>query len=354
MRKIGAFDNETQAIAFIEYLQKRHITALIEEDSLSYAIWVHDEGHIENAKKLFADVKKDTAQKKGFFGAYKEKTEVAQGPFRPFITRAMLFACILVYILAQVQSHHERENYPGMNSLPPVAKALLFEFPKDQEILGEIIDRFGLETFRANTLPDSAEQLIKKHNEAFPWIGAYNILLQPKQLQNPLWDGLFMTKIKEGEVYRLFTPAILHLNLLHILFNLLWLMLLGKIIEFNMGKMRFFLLIFIAAGVSNVSQYLMTGPLFMGVSGVLSAFIGYVWVRKKIAPWEVYLIPKQNITYFLIFILGFLAVSIVCFLLAYFNVYVFLLPVANTAHISGLLVGMLIARLGILSKRNLR
>ncbi len=356
LRKVGEFDNEIHAIAFVEDLQLNHITALIEEDGGSYAIWVHEEGHIETAKNMFEEVKKDgckivQTKKEKSFHFHNQEGTTAQIAYRPLITRVLLFTCLLVYALVQIQSKHERAQYPGMNSLPPIAKALIIEFPKDQEMIREIIDRYGLEKLIMNDLPEEATPLIKQHNESVPWVGVVNILLQPKERQESLWHGLFLTQVQEGEIWRLFTPAILHLGLLHLLFNLLWLVVLGKMIEFNMGRIRFILLIVLSAVISNICQYLMTGPFFMGVSGVLSAFIGYIWVRKKIAPWEVYLVPKQNITFFMIFILGFLGVSFVSFFLAYYKIYEISLTIANTAHVSGLLSGMVIAKLGVLSRK---
>jgi len=49
----------------------------------------------------------------------------------------------------------------------------------------------------------------------------------------------FLEKIRQGEVWRLFSPVLLHGTWLHILFNMAWLWLLGRQIEQRLGILKY-------------------------------------------------------------------------------------------------------------------
>ncbi len=354
MRKVGEFKKEIRAKEFAEFLLKKNITSLLEEDQGIYAVWVHDEGHIEQAKKYFDDFSKV----KGFISNpfIKEKTEKSPTNLKlirsnGYVTRGLIVICSLIFALGVFQTYAKADTNNSLKSFPPIVKALIIDYPQQSRILDQLIDKYGAEKVKANTLPEEAQSLIKEHNTNAPWIGIYNILLSSKENRKDLWDGKLFGDVRRGEVWRLFTPAILHTGLLHLLFNILWLSLLGRMIEFNIGKLRLILFILFTALISNVCQYLISGPYFMGISGVLSAFIGFIWVRKKIAPWEVYLVSKQTLYFFMIFILGFLALQIAAFFLQLFSIYSIPLAIANTAHISGFLVGLFVGRFKSINPR---
>ena len=359
MRKVGSFKEEIKAVGFVQYLQQSNITALIEEDSGEYAVWVHDEGHVKIAKKMF-----DESKEEGFKPpkvterppkpppeAQKKSSMPKQIAYQAYVTKLLLTVCVFVFVFATVQKYSDKNSQHGLSGLPPIAKDLLIDYPRGDEIVDELINKYGLEKVKKNEMPEEAAPLIFEYAQNRPWVGIYNIILQPKSERAELWSGHFLTSVRKGQVWRLFTPAILHVALLHLLFNLLWLLILGKMVEFNMGRVRFVSFILITGIFSNLCQYMMTGPYFMGVSGVLSAIIGYIWVRKRIAPWEVYLVRKETIHFFMIFIFGFLGIQVVAFLLQKFTGFVLPITIANTGHISGLLIGMLIARTHILSRK---
>ncbi len=133
------------------------------------------------------------------------------------------------------------------------------------------------------SLPKDEQQKIDAA-EALPyWRGIYDYFTQKKQEATPMFE-----KIRQGEVWRLFTPCLLHRGFLHILFNMAWLWILGKQIEERAGKLRLLVLIIITAVVSDVTQYLISGPFFLGFSGVVVGMAGFIWMRQRVAPWEGY------------------------------------------------------------------
>ena len=140
-----------------------------------------------------------------------------------------------------------------------------------------------------------------------------------------LEPGLLIT-----EPYRLLTPALFHFSLLHIAFNTLWWWQLGGDVERQLGKGSLLHIFLITALVSNLGQFLVSGPNFGGLSGVVYGLFGYVW-------WFGWLKPEQGLG-ISNSIVGFLLIWLV---LGFFDV----LPVnmANTAHLLGLVSGCLLA-----------
>jgi GlpG protein len=149
-----------------------------------------------------------------------------------------------------------------------------------------------------------------------------------------LYSALFIGKIDSGpfyeiihgQIWRIVTPVLLHMSFMHILFNMLWFKDLGYLLEFNFGK-NFLLLFVLLTGIfSNVCQYLVSGPQFGGMSGVLYAMLGFIWVYKKLHSDFEYAIPRFD-----------LGMMIGWYFLCLTGV---LGPIANTAHGSGLVIGM--------------
>jgi GlpG protein len=95
-------------------------------------------------------------------------------------------------------------------------------------------------------------------------------------------DSSLFNEILHGQVWRLITPIFVHLSFLHILFNMLWFKDLGYLIEHSFGKNFLLVFVLISGLFSNILQYLVSGPQFGGMSGVLYAMLGFVWVFKKI------------------------------------------------------------------------
>jgi membrane associated rhomboid family serine protease len=132
--------------------------------------------------------------------------------------------------------------------------------------------------------------------------------------------------ISSGEVWRLVTPMFVHFGFMHILFNMLWLWDLGRLIELIRGPV--FLAIFVAVmGItSNLAQYVITlNPGFGGMSGVVYALLGYVWMQGKYNPRFGYELHQSTVVMMLIW-------YVVCWtgLVG---------PIANWAHTGGILLG---------------
>jgi rhomboid protease GlpG len=135
----------------------------------------------------------------------------------------------------------------------------------------------------------------------------------------------FLPEVFSGQVWRLFTPALIHFGPLHLFFDMLWLFYLGGMIESRQGHTFFVLLVLALAVGSNVAQYTFQGPMFGGMSGVVYGLFGYVWLRGKLDPESGLFIDRTN------------TVLMIVWLFLGFSGKVGL--IANFAHGAGLVLG---------------
>jgi len=154
----------------------------------------------------------------------------------------------------------------------------------------------------------------------------------------------FSQALANAEYWRLVTPAFLHFGIFHIVFNSLWMWDLGRRLEFVVGTFNYVLFFLVAASVSNLAQYFWADEvsLFGGMSGVVYALVGYIWIRQWLNPNPVLAVPRGIIIFMLAWLVLCLSGAIDYFLAG---------GIANGAHVGGLLVGMFIAGAFSLAKR---
>jgi len=98
--------------------------------------------------------------------------------------------------------------------------------------------------------------------------------------------GSGKSTLKSGDYYRLFTAIFLHLNFVHIFFNVCLLALYSRIVGVLIGTVRFFNLFFIS-GVAGflASNILSNFDYVIGASGAIYGLIGsFIVIRTKYAP----------------------------------------------------------------------
>jgi GlpG protein len=84
-----------------------------------------------------------------------------------------------------------------------------------------------------------------------------------------------LREVMQGEVWRLFTPALLHggpnfspMGVLHLLLNMWFMVNLGSMIEGRESGRKLLSLVLIIGVLSNLAQWRFEGPYFVGMSGV--------------------------------------------------------------------------------------
>ncbi len=131
------------------------------------------------------------------------------------------------------------------------------------------------------------------------------------------------------EIWRLFTPALLHFGFLHLLFNLLWVWELGVRIEQARGSLFFAYLTLVLAATGNVAQYAVGTYLFGGLSGVVYGYLGFLLVSYWLTPRPIYCLRKSIVIALLVFLVLF-STNVTS---------LFGLHIANAAHWAGFLCG---------------
>lgn len=278
MRKVGDFKLEKEALVFWSFLSKEKIDSSLEEKEgeEGYEIWISDEDQINEASFHYQEFLKNHDDPK-----FKVKLKDKRKPESLPESKKSGFK---QYNLGN--KWRSQEKSPGVVTLAliitSVAVFLISGMGKNTQIIG------------------------------------------PFFISEEINGGLH--EIISGQFWRLITPIFLHFNLLHILFNCMWLHSLGSQIEKKKGTKFFITFILCTALVSNLSQFLITGPAFGGMSGVVYGLFGYVWIKSRLDPGDGFYIDPVVA----MIMLGFF---LVCFTGAFGGV-------ANWAHAGGLIVGL--------------
>lgn len=153
-----------------------------------------------------------------------------------------------------------------------------------------------------------------------------------------LWSGekLDFTSFWQNDLYRWWSPALIHLSLMHIVMNSFWWWVLAKEIESSDGHRALIFLSLILALGAGYAQYLAVGPYFAGLSGVTYGLMGWVWGRQyryREAPVPRYQLPS--------WLFPFMMIAMVVMIM--FDGAFGGLNIGHESHIAGALLGVVIA-----------
>ncbi|MBX3441123.1 MAG: rhomboid family intramembrane serine protease [Planctomyces sp.] len=281
MRRVGELQNSEQARRFAAHLTAQRL----ESQSDGRVVWVLDEDDLDAARRKLVEMERGQLRlppPATNNGAPPRRRRMRRPP-NPFrLWRGIIYAPVTMTLI-----------------LAATAASLVIGF-------GDKFEPFG--SLLAITPPKVFGSLTYADPQASPW-----------QL------------VRDGQFWRLFTPALLHFHILHLVFNLQWIYVFGEAIERVRGSARLAGLVLVSAVASNVAQYMYSGPMFGGLSGVGYAMFGYVWMKYRFYPRTGLIIP--GILFWL-----FWGLFLLCFtdiLDAVANV-----SVANVAHSVGLCVGI--------------
>jgi rhomboid protease GlpG len=288
MRLIGHVENETNAHTFGDYLYVQGIENQIEfTKDQGWGIWVNEEEKLETATNLLVAFRQNPAdpkyqaQSKSAADLRNQKAKSEEAWRDRLRSRRHLFQPLTGY---------------GFGPLTFV-------------LIAVSVGVFIFSDFGRN------RQAIQ------------SLFITPYMLGDSYFNvDPSLPEIRHGQLWRLFTPMFIHFSTLHILFNMLWLRDLGSMIEARQSTGRLAILVFAIAAGSNLAQFYYRGaPNFGGMSGVVYGLLGYVWLRGKLDPASGLFVHPSTVVMMLIWLVaGFTGI---------------LGPIANLAHLAGLLMG---------------
>jgi GlpG protein len=376
MRLIGSLSEEKEAYAFSAFLLKEGIQNTYEPfvdpktSVKSYLIWVLEENDFEVAADWLEKFKAQpndphfVRDARPFIPPAPSvqsgeipivQRQVERTPLSYFLTYFFLLLCVGLFFWDAKQEKEVKDAYGGLVAeiaLTPLQRALYFDYPQAYTVLGDLVIRYPLKSFNdVQELPQEAQQLFAQAEAIPSWNGVFDAF---KQAHQKGWDYVrtipLFEKIRQGEVWRVFTPVLLHRDWLHILFNMAWLWILGRQIEERLPRWKMALLFLIVGIVSNSAQYLMGGSSFLGFSGIVVGLAGFIWVRQKVAPWEGYPLQRATAIFILVFVGAMFALELFSIAMELLSITNLSAHIANTAHIVGGLTGMLLGKIPFFSR----
>ena len=300
MREIGTLAQEKDARVLADYLLTRDITTKLEPRAGGWALWVHREERVPEARSVLAEFEKDPANPlyRAAAGTAQEIRKHSEKVEKDYRKRVKDF----------------RDRWEGaMYHRAPLAFGLIVA----SVIVTALMNVNG--TFFFHIMQNLALSVLEIDED-----GAIR-------------NSGFAT-ILHGEAWRLITPIFLHFGLPHLLFNMLAMRYLGEQVEMRKGTWRFALLVVVAAILSNVGEgFVAHRGYFGGMSGVIYAVAGYLWIKGHTDPEDHLSLNQQSVNW----MIGWFLLGIIAPMTAGPNPPpVFPYNMANVAHGVGLVVGM--------------
>lgn len=329
MRHIGSLPDQAAARRFRAWLLSRDTATDIEFEEDQWAIWIHNEDEVDSAREEF-DAFATEPEAERYIRAEQALKTARQAEPRP-ATRPTL---------PRVRPGQPWVMTPLRNCPASVVLIGLSVLLTGVCVRGFDAKRGALQFDMAYEPVMSRLTFVEiEERDNSVYASTYNLSRACQHLWESVTRGLEyrlpshgVGQILRGEFWRLVTPAFLHFSIPHILFNLLWLRMLGGEIESRRGLARYVGLVLLIAIVSNAGQYAATGsPLFGGMSGVVYGVFGYLWMKERFAPQAGMSLPPNCVFW----MLGWF---IICWL-------DMVGPIANWAHAFGLAAGMLVGLL---------
>jgi GlpG protein len=297
MRQIGTISDERMARRFEDYLLTKGIAASLEPSPEGWKVWVRHEDHLNAARDEFA--------------------AFTASPDAPAFTESERKAQEL-RVAEQARTKQANKNVVdvaqrwrgGMTSRAPVTTLL--------------------------TAVSIAVFLFPTFNKQAPVTEWLSIVPYEIKLPNIVWVPSQAAALWQREPWRLVTPIFLHFNIIHILFNMMMLLQLGRVIESLRGSWRFALLVLVIAIPSNLAQYVWSSPNFGGMSGVVYGLFGYMWMKSRYDAASGFYVSQNTVV-------SMIAWFIFCLIGP--------IPIANYCHGVGLAMGMLIGILESAARR---
>jgi GlpG protein len=310
MRYLGSLTDKQAAETFVAYLTTRGIASNLEsgEQPDRWDIWVRDEDRIADSKEAYLIFVQDPASPQ-YASALKTAQQLNQEKLRKQQANAK-----------QIKTGRQvfRGGPVDRGGIPPVTLILL--------LLSGIA---SLVTEFMEPSPSNRMGSIIDDNCAFVAKRDYDKAKDPA------------ASLKKGQIWRVITPMFPHGGPVHILFNFLAMIQLGRIVERMEGSWRYLALVLITNVFACLLQGLMPEryfgyPFFGGLSGVVYGVFGFLLIKTQLQPQLGIRLSTLSIAVMLVWlVVGFTGQ---------------LQGVANLAHLGGFASGVALAYLSCAGK----
>jgi GlpG protein len=334
---IGTIPSDNDAERFSDYLVTQQIGNMVEESAAGdWAVWIENDDHLDRAKsELHAFLRNPADVKYG--AATREAQTLRKQQEKKQKTKRTQYVDV-----------RTRWGQPSQWNAPVtlvlIALACVISVGTGSILGGERVRREAVDLFTFTSVASGAYE--KWQVERFAAAHANDIAAAVAAGEDEFDEdldrrprigrileartGYWLDHLKRGQVWLIFTPIFIHWSILHLLFNMFWLRDLGGMIEVQRGTRVLLPLALACAALPNIAQYFHHGPsAFGGMSGVVYGLFGYVWVKGRFQPYLHLGIAQQSVmimmAWLFICMTGLVG------------------PVANTAHVVGLLVGAVVA-----------
>lgn len=153
------------------------------------------------------------------------------------------------------------------------------------------------------------------------------------------WGHISPMKVLGGAYWGYITSAFVHQDLVHLVFNVYWMWILGAALERSVGPLRWLAFFVTSAWVSSGVQAL-TGDMGIGMSGVGYALFGFGWSARRRMPAFSEIVTQKTVQLFLVWL-------VFCVVMTYAHVY----AVGNAAHLGGMLFGLAVGEAFVNKRR---
>ncbi len=329
MRMIGTIKGGDDAERFSDHLITQKIDNMVEESSSGdFSVWVERDDDIDRAKGELDRFLKNPADAK-FNAAPKQAERIREEERKKQKKKRAKFVDVRT-------SWSQPSQWIAPLTIALIVASMAVSIGSGS-IWGPTNDRrsFNVGARRLDLINMIAFAPTWDPQALTAWVAKH-----PFVNQNELEFRIWLDAMQHGQVWRLVTPIFLHLGILHLLFNMFWLRDLGAMIEIRRGTGALAVIVLSSAIISNFGEFFWSGAGFGGMSGVLYALFGYIWIKQRYEP-QLGLGLSQETSLILI---GWLVICMTGWMG----------PVANAAHVVGLFSGGAIGFAPIAYRRGMR
>lgn len=327
MRQAGTIKDQREANRFAAWLVTQRIEAHAEQEGDAWAIWVRDEDQISQAREAMAHFQAHP-QDERYRGAERTAEQILRDE--------------------QQQRRQARDNVVAMRDRWGSGGTVARRCPLVLALIGASILVTILVPDQQPPPPGGSPAAAKGGDALYD-----NLLFTDPRIARIAGGGFDVwASIRRGQVWRLITPIFIHYGMPHLVFNMIWLFMLGGQIENRRGTGFMAILVLILAIASNVAQavelsIVAPGADFGGMSGVGYGIFGFLLIKVKFDNRDHYQLSQMTI------MIG-VAWFVLCIARSFpemESVLSFIPPIANTAHTVGLFLGMALAYGPLLVRR---